>query len=138
MFEELDKEEIIARIEALEETILANKDAYYDDKITAKFSIHTNGSSRSDISRVIAPLFYHCYMAFHYTYLCKLQMIMDIKNSGITFGDSITVKEAIDLVKGKSIDPELEYLINENLMLTNNFNYAYGASSDLSNRWSIS
>lgn len=123
---------------ALEETILANKDAYYDDRITAKFSIHTSGSSQSDISRVIAPLFYHCYMAFHYTYLCKLQMIMDIKNSGITFEDSITVKEAIDLVKGKSNDPELEYLINENLMLTNNFNYAYGASSNLSNRWSIS
>ena len=124
-------------VPALEGTILANKDAYYSDKIDAKFSIHTNNSSTSDISRIVGPLFYHCYMAFNYNYLCKLQMMMDFLNSGIEISDSISVSDAIESLKGQTIDPEYDYLYNEYKKLTPNTAYALGASSNMSDRWSF-
>ena len=124
---------------AFEDTVLANKDAYYDEKITAKYSIHTNNSSTSDLSRVIGPLFYHTYMVFHYTYLCHLQMMMELLNNpNITFDDSIGVDEAIGRINGNTKDPELGYLISEYTKLNNDYLYALGSGSDMSDRWSVS
>ena len=123
---------------ALQDTLMANVDAYNSDKITAKYSIHTNNSSISDISRVIGPLFYHTYMAFHYTNLCHLKLVMDLlHNPDIVFEDSITPDEAINRIVHKSKDPELQYLIDQYAYLTSDSFYAYGSGSNMSDRWSV-
>lgn len=122
-----------------DETVLANRDAYYSDKIKAKYSIHCTGKGSTDISRIVGPLFYHCYMAFHYNYLCKLQMIMDFMNSGIVFDDTLSVREAIESLRGHTIDPEYESLYNQykNLAESTPKAYALGKNSDMSDRWSF-
>ena len=130
-------------IEGMEETVLANRDAYYSNKITAKYSIHCTGKSQTDISRIIGPLFYHTYMAFHYNYLCKLQMMMDfLHNKDIDFDDSIPVSEAIERLKGKTRDPEYNYLVSEYSKLEHRVEkdevaYALGKASDMSDRWTF-
>ena len=130
-------------IEGMEETVLANRDAYYSDKITGKYSIHCTGSAKTDISRIIGPLFYHTYMAFHYNYLCKLQMMMDfLNNEDIDFDDSIPVSEAIERLKGKTRDPEYNYLVSEYSKLEHRVEkdevaYALGKASDMSDRWTF-
>lgn len=124
-------------VPALEETILANRDVYYDESIKGKFSIHCNSSSKADISRIIGPLFYHCFMAFNYNYLCKLQMMMDFLNSDVEFDDTISIDEAINRLKGITKDPEFEYLVSEYNKLNRSVGYALGASSNMSDRWSF-
>ena len=122
---------------ALEGTILANRDVYYSNEINAKFSIHCNSSSQADISRIVGPLYYHCYMAFNYNYLCKLQMMMDFLHSGVDLSDTTSVKDAIENLRGHTEDPEYEYLYNEYKQLTSNVAYALGANSNMSDRWSF-
>ena len=120
---------------SLEGLLLANRDVYYDDTIKAKFSAHANSSSCADISRIVGPLFYHTYMAFNYNYLCKLQMMMDFLHSGINLSDTTSVNDAIEMLRGKTEDPEYEYLYSEYKRLNTDILYAFGEGSDMSDRW---
>lgn len=119
-----------------DDTVYANADVYHCNEVRAKFSIHCTGDSRTDLSRIIGPLFYHTYMAFHYTYLCHLKLCMDILNSGVELDDNITVDEAIARSIDKTNDPEFAYLVSEYRKLNDLWAFGYGASSNLSNRWS--
>lgn len=119
-----------------DDTVYANTDVYYSDEVKAKFSIHCTGDSRTNLSRIIGPLFYHTYMAFHYTDLCHLKLCMDILNSGIALDDNITIEEAISRSIGKTNDPEFTYLVSEYRKLNDLWAFGYGASSDLSDKWS--
>lgn len=112
----------------------ANIEAYYDPSIHAKYSIHTN-KAPLDIDRIIGPLFYHTYMCFSYYNMVHLQMMMDLYNSGIVFDDSLSVAQAVNLIKGKSIDPQLNSYIYQCNGLSENNNYVFGASSTMSDRW---
>ena len=123
---------------SLEGLLLSNRDVYYNETINAKFSAHSNNSSCSDISRIVGPLFYHTYMAFNYNYLCKLQMMMELLHSGVNLSDTTSVNDAIEMLRGKTKDPEYEYYYGEYKRLSTDALYAFGEASDLSDRWSVS
>jgi hypothetical protein len=66
-------------------------------------------------------------------------MIMDFMNSGVVFDDTLSVREAIESLRGHTIDPEYESLYNQykNLAESTPKAYALGKSSDMSDRWSF-
>ena len=61
---------------------------------------------------------------------------MDILNSDIELDDNITIDEAIARSIDKTNDPEFAYLVSEYRKLNDLWAFGYGASSNLSNKWS--
>ena len=65
-------------------------------------------------------------------------MMMELLHSGVNLSDTTSVNDAIEMLRGKTKDPEYEYYYGEYKRLSTDALYAFGEASDLSDRWSVS
>ncbi len=111
----------------------------------AKFSYHLSGDPSVYISRVICPVFYGSYIAFCYPELTEwqdagqldLSMAVAAKAARAENREDLTAPEAVELVAKYVSHPQLDKLVYDYKNAPSVKCKAYGANSDMSDRWSF-
>ena len=114
-------------------------------ELGTKVSFHLSGDASVYITRIICPVFYDSYVAFCWPELTSgqdanqldLDMAIECYNIGKDTSSDINYLDAINLLKEKCNHEQLVKLINDFENGNSSNAYAFGASSDMSDRWTI-